>query len=373
MDLTHLSSQLKLKTDFNAGSSLGLRDINSITGIVDNSASSIQALIFANDNPKYDDLDTTNFDVTGITSGYDNKAFVFDIKKEYKLGLSSDITDHYVEDNVAIQDHVALKPVILEVFGSIGEVNLKETENAEKENAKKQGLFNSVDSYISRMGSLTSFIPNLVNQALDIYNSAKYVYATVNKLVNTDVRDSSKKQDYTEKYDLDKIKQTKQFKWINWFKTQWEHRASFTIVTPYGVLSDMYIMELSSSQPENSRYLTNLSIKFKQIRKAKIIKSSQRTAQTMEAQKTKQKLTLEVPKTYFDIQKAFDEYPIQPVQPGGVTQVTEEEFESYKEIVRQSLNVDKFTGLYNNNQVTNNLGLFPQMQNYKTLQQTGAK
>lgn len=285
MDLTHLSSQLKLKTNFNAGQSLGLRNINSITGIVDNSVTSLQALIFANDDPKYDDIDTSNFDITGITSGYDNKAFVFDLKKEYKMTLSSDITDHYVEDNVAIQDHIGLKPIILDVVGSISEINLIDTKMDAKKESEK-GLFNSLDSYLNRMGSLSSFAPNIVNQALDIYNSAKFAYATVNKLINTG-KTSGSGIDYTEGYDENVIKQTKQFEWINWFKTQWENRASFSIVTPYGVLTDMYIMELSSSQPENTRYITNLNIRFKQIRKAVIIDSPTKVGQKKEIQDTK--------------------------------------------------------------------------------------
>lgn len=301
MDLTQLSSQLKVKTDFNAGSALGLRDINSVTGIVDNSITSIQALIMKNADPQYDDLDTTNFDVTGITSGYDNQAFVFDLKKDYKLNLSSDITDHYVEDNIAIQDHIGLKPVILDVVGSIGEVNLnaagKKMNEAKIKNeifSKKEGktnIFNAVDSYSSRMGSLTSFAPNIVNQARDFYDSAKNVYNTAMKTFDfiKDPTGKNKKPtgsgyDYIEKYNEEAINTSMQFEWIDWFKTQWEHRASFSIVTPYGVLTDMYILDLNASQPENTRYVTNLNIKFKQIRKAKIVRQNRKVAQKMETQ-----------------------------------------------------------------------------------------
>ena len=78
MDLTHLTSQLKVKTDFNANSSLGLSNINGITGIVDNSVSSLQALIFSNRNPEDEDRNPSRFDVTGITSGYDKTCFIFD-------------------------------------------------------------------------------------------------------------------------------------------------------------------------------------------------------------------------------------------------------------------------------------------------------
>lgn len=302
MDLTHLSSNLKLKTDFNAGSSLGLRDINSITGVVDNSVTSLQALIFSNNVPEHDDLDPTKFDVTGITSGYDSKCFVFDIKKEYKLNLNSDITDHYVEDNVAIQDHIGLKPIILEVTGSIGEITLSEVIDKEKNSRKiageigvgetqnnaKGNIFNSVDSYLGRMGSLSSFAPNIINQSLDIYNTAKFGYATVSKIINLDKQDKVKSGfDYTEDYDEETIKITKQFSYIDWFKTQWWNRASFTIVTPYGVLTDMYIMDLSASQPENTRYVTNLNIKFKQIRKAIVVRKAKRVSQTRETQTAK--------------------------------------------------------------------------------------
>lgn len=305
MDLTQLSSQLKAKTDFNAGSTLGLRDINSVTGIVDNSVTSLQALIVKTDISEYDDIDTTNFDVTGITSGYDNQAFVFDLKKDYKLNLSSDITDHYVEDNVAIQDHIGLKPIIIEVVGSIGEVRLNEKDRFDRVTKDKGNLtaekeFSAVDSYLNRMGSLTSFAPNIMNQARDIYDSAKNVYNTANKTINF-VKDPTGKDkkptgsgiDYTERYTESQIEDSWQFYWIDWFKTQWWKRASFSIVTPYGVFGDMYIMELNATQPEQSRYVTNLNIKFKQIRKAKIVRYNRKVAQPMETQVSKNTETKE--------------------------------------------------------------------------------
>lgn len=311
MDLTQLSSQLKVKTDFDAGSMLGLRDINSITGIVDNSITSIQALIMKNVDPKDDDIDITNFDKVGISSQYDKEAFVFDLKKEYKFNLSSDITDHYVEDNIAIQDHIGLKPIILDVVGSISEVNLYETqerrlgthkyqkglsisERGAGTDEKNTNLFNEIDSYSSRMGSLTSFAPNIVNQARDIYDSAKNVYNTGKKTFNF-IKDPTGESNvpkgsgfaYTEAYNESVIKASRQYKWVKWFRTQWEKRASFTIVTPYDVLTDMYIMELTASQPENTRYVTNLNIKFKQIRKAKVMTADKKVSQTMDIQQTK--------------------------------------------------------------------------------------
>lgn len=374
MDFTHLSSNLKLKTNFNADSALRLRDINSITGVVDNSVTSLQALIFSNNVPEYDDLDPTKFDVTGITSGYDSKCFIFDVKKEYKLNLSSDITDHYVEDNVAIQDHIGLKPIILEVTGCIGEVDLssRTTKNKSKnENKianeigvnKKGNIFNSVDSYLGRMGSLSSFAPNITNQALDIYNTAKFGYATVSKIINLDKQDKIKSGfDYTEDYDEETIKITKQFSYIDWFKTQWWNRASFTIVTPYGVLTDMYILDLSASQPENTRYVTNLSIKFKQIRKAHIISRGKKVSQVRETQgaKTFDLGSLEVPDLYKKMIETMAAQP--PAQAGMVTQETAAEFEAYKQEVTASLNVKPLEGVTTLQNTLLNRGMMGQVQ-----------
>lgn len=377
MDFTHLSSNLKLKTNFNADSALRLKDINSITGVVDNSVTSLQALIFSNNNPEHDDLDPTKFDVTGITSGYDSKCFIFDVKKEYKLNLSSDITDHYVEDNIAIQDHIGLKPIILEVVGSIGEVALSEVIDKEKNSRKVAGeigvgetqnnakgnIFNSVDSYLGRMGSLTSFTPNIINQSLDIYNTAKFGYATVSKIINLDKQDKIKSGfDYTEDYDEETIKITKQFSYIDWFKTQWWNRASFTIVTPYGVLTDMYIMDLSASQPENTRYVTNLNIKFKQIRKAQVISRGRKVSQVRETQgaKTFDLGSLEVPDLYKKMIENMAAQP--PAQAGMVTQETAAEFEAYKQEVTASLNVKPLEGVTTLQNTLLNRGMMGQVQ-----------
>lgn len=349
MDLTQISKNLKLKTDFNAEERYGLRDINSIVGIVDASVTSLQALIFPTEDPSFEDMDVTNFDITGITAN--NKCFVFDIKKEYKFNLSSDITDHYVEENIAIQDHVGLKPIILEVSGCIGEINLMETKIDRRKTSSQninspQDIFNATDSYINRMGSLSSFAPNIVNQGLDMYNSAKFAYALANKVADIDKEDNSTKYgyDYTERYDEKTIQATKQFNWINWFRTQWWNRRAFSIVTPYGVLKNMYIMELSAAQPDNTRYVTNLNIKFKQIRKAVTGNTSmQQKTQQMETQenKTFDIGTLSLPDEYKKMIDAMYAQP--PAAAGTIRQETEGEFNAYKSFV-QTVNVPAKTG-----------------------------
>ena len=48
--------------------------------------------------------------------------FVMDVRMEDEVNLESDITDHYVEDNTAVQDQVSLKPEEVTVHGLVGEL-----------------------------------------------------------------------------------------------------------------------------------------------------------------------------------------------------------------------------------------------------------
>ena len=48
--------------------------------------------------------------------------FLFDLQADDEIHLQSDITDHYVEDNTAIQDHIALRPEEITLKGLVAEL-----------------------------------------------------------------------------------------------------------------------------------------------------------------------------------------------------------------------------------------------------------
>lgn len=48
---------------------------------------------------------------------------LFHYEGEQTASFSSDITDHFLEDNTAVQDQIALKPIIITTHGFIGELN----------------------------------------------------------------------------------------------------------------------------------------------------------------------------------------------------------------------------------------------------------
>src|SRR5271170_7629799 len=58
-----------------------------------------------------------------ISTAQQPPAILFHYEGEQTVALESDITDHYIEDNTAIQDQIALKPVMITTHGFIGELN----------------------------------------------------------------------------------------------------------------------------------------------------------------------------------------------------------------------------------------------------------
>ncbi len=50
-------------------------------------------------------------------------AFLFNYEGENTITLESDITDHYAEDNTALNDQIALRPELITTHGFIGELN----------------------------------------------------------------------------------------------------------------------------------------------------------------------------------------------------------------------------------------------------------
>ena len=257
MDLRNLKYSSNI--DINRGKS-PIQDINAITGLTTNSVSSLQALIFPQKGLN-EDIDPTTPQNVGITADYNGKkeGFVFDLKEDYRLSLNSDITDHYVENNRAIQDHIALRPVTIEVTGRVAEVNLNTPYDEEEETDFAKKALNTIDSYYGRMGSLPQFAPNVINQARDITNTAKGVYDTY-KTFASFVKSASGEQ-----------QQTRQSKIVSRFKQYWEDRTKFVVVTPFCVLENMYILDFSANQPKNTKYVTEIKIKFKQIREAEVI------------------------------------------------------------------------------------------------------
>lgn len=189
---------------------------------------------------------------------------LFHYEGEQTVTLMSDITDHYIEDNTAIQDQIALKPEIVTTHGFIGEL----TDIAPPGFALAQFAK-------TKLTVLTAYTPELTTTGLIAYNIAFQAYqvaqnaiaagvaawATVTGAGTSVVGNQGLVQS-------PEITQTKQQRAFQQFYGYWRNRTLFTVQTPWAIFQNMAIQSLRAIQDADTRVITDFEISFKRIRLA---------------------------------------------------------------------------------------------------------
>lgn len=189
--------------------------------------------------------------------------YVFNLQGEDTATLSSDITDHYSEDNKAIQDHIAIKPKRITLRGYVGElvyntagqsptilqtVTQKLTQISaflpalSASAAQAQALIGSVSGAVSSgtgiLDSLTSAVPATAN-----------IYGLVTNLLGTTTGDTKNQQSA-----------------YQYFSACQSTGTLMGIQTPWEFLTNMVIETIVAIQSEDSIFMTDFQITYKQMR-----------------------------------------------------------------------------------------------------------
>lgn len=188
-----------------------------------------------------------DFDVQGP----DKVAFMFAYRDEDNVDLRSDITDHFTEENTAIQDQIALRPIEITLHGFIGELT-----------DSLPGKYQQIKNAIGQLSLLGIYLPELTVAALAAYNEAEQIYRVGASAVETLQQAFPMLTDGTQ--------QTKQQKAYNYFEEKWRARTLFQVQTPWRMFDNMAILSLRASQDGSSRYISDFKITFKQIQFAKV-------------------------------------------------------------------------------------------------------
>ncbi len=173
--------------------------------------------------------------------------FIFDVLDDEEVIIDSDITDHYVESNYAIQDHIALKPVRFTLRGYVAELvddlpnSLASIYNRVKGLQTLGGLapqFNTQDSqFYSQVNDTVQKVTNVINQAKSAYQLFGDSSTTSNK----------------------------QQKVYQYFFNMWKTRQLCKVETPFAVFDNMAIESIRAIQSGSTRFISDFTITFKQI------------------------------------------------------------------------------------------------------------
>lgn len=195
--------------------------------------------------------------------------FLFNFEQENNIVIASEITDHYLENNTSIQDHATIKPIIVKVSGVIGELNDLSAYASEEINIIENKLV-----------AVSQFAPEFSTSALNLLNSAKSISSSI---LNTKKNAQQAFNNFNNSSNgvnngatVSALKnQTVQAEYFQKFYGYWQSRTFFTIQTPWAILKDMMIESVSVTQREDSRFVSEFDVTFKQVRFVKQLTTQQ--------------------------------------------------------------------------------------------------
>lgn len=203
-------------------------------------------------------------------------AILFHYEGEQSVALKSDITDHYIEDNTAIQDQWALRPETVTTHGYIGELN----------NVTPKAL-ELLRVAADKLTVINAYTPVLSTTALIAYNEAFLLYQVTKNAVNSAVAawsslanvfgaginqqntiGSSGLQNGVFNANTGEIdnNQNKQQIAFQQFYGYWRSRTLFTVQTPWAVFQNMAIESLRAIQDAETRVISDFEVTFKMLR-----------------------------------------------------------------------------------------------------------
>lgn len=238
-----------------------VKPFNSLTNLVDLASTAGEMFVVAPEN-------------------IESEVYLFDTRGEEEVSLESDITDNWVEDNKTMQDHIGLKPMTITLSGYVGEL----TNKLPKE-------LQILDVGIpEKLSSLSAFIPKLTTQSQYILNRAQEVYGIYEKANRTVKTGYNRLEELKDGIEVPKEVPNQQKVFAQFYEL-WQKRGLYTVYTPFGVYNSMAIQALRARQEEDSSYISEFTVTFKQIRVAGQMweyndpqKLSQLAAQTLSPQ-----------------------------------------------------------------------------------------
>lgn len=181
-----------------------------------------------------------------------NIGYYFDVIDEHSISIQNQITDNFLENNTAVQDHIAHNPITVSLNGLSGEIVF------EQPNWALDKLSNEYGNLMpEKLKILPGLIPNVDNLTQIAKNTIQYVessykrYEKVIKNITQNTRDTRLRQIYKE------------------LKALSDANAKFIVETPYATFENMYIQSITLRQG-NENYITDLGITLKQIQYANV-------------------------------------------------------------------------------------------------------
>ena len=183
--------------------------------------------------------------------------FVFDYEGEDRLTMESDITDHYAEDNTAIQDHIALRPKMIILRGFVSELTLP---------GVGTGLFGSLTQLQQKLGTADAYLGKYTPQGLqNLQGSASKAISQVQNYANTASQYLNQAKNLAGLFGVGQppTQQAKAYQTLGALRDSFQ---VFGVTTPWSYFPSMSITSLVFMQPKDNKQQSDITVTMKEIR-----------------------------------------------------------------------------------------------------------
>jgi hypothetical protein len=178
--------------------------------------------------------------------------FVFDYEGETGITFSSDITDHYLESNDPVNDHIARRPLRINLRGFVSELAVVGPGGVLGALNLIQNRLTTVPAYLGKYTpQATQKLSKAITQAQSTVTQINQGLARINNIVGL--------------FPGATPQQSKQVRAFTKLVSLYNSRQVFSVQTPYAVHHQMAIETLTFVQPEETRDWTDISVTLKQL------------------------------------------------------------------------------------------------------------
>lgn len=185
----------------------------------------------------------------GIKGPYETKYKIEDVELDIigdeKITLENDVTDNFVETNVAYQDQISVKPIVYTISGEVGELVYRKNDN---DNSILAALPDKLGFVSSLVPKTTKKVNQVRNKLIKVANFVSSIDNFIGRMAN--LFGSS---DF----------QSKAFQRLVKLR---DERTPIAIQCPWGLLDGYVITKLEFLQKGDTTEKTYITISFKEIR-----------------------------------------------------------------------------------------------------------
>lgn len=225
-----------------------------------------------------------------ITTGLElpNAELVFSIIKTHRTSLNAQITDNYIENNTALQDHIAFSPIIVTLSGLVSESVLTSS-TAELQTQEQlltarafqnqilwgdrgewwEGLTNPSSPLGNKLNTLSILIPASSNITQLAKNAVQQVYTSARRYIGAFAGFFNRNTASLPKSNRGNIENQKLKYAYDALQYTFYNRKACIIHTPWKTFQDMYIQSIEITQ-DDVNHIMDVSVTFKQLKFASV-------------------------------------------------------------------------------------------------------